>query len=482
MPKNKKTDTSVNNREFAVITYCFIGLFLCMMGYFTYFQFVKSEDFINNSYNMRQETFSTTILRGKIISADGETLAQTQAAADGKETRTYPYGSLFSHIVGYSTEKYGRSGIESWANLNLLRSHVFFLEKAMDRLTDKKSIGDDVVTTLDVKLQRIAYEALGSYQGAVAVLEPATGKILAMASKPDFDPNTISNDWETVVADENKASVLLNRVSQGLYPPGSTFKIITALEFMRENPVSYTNYEYECQGSIQKGEGSLGCFGGRAHGAVDLTRSFAESCNTSFANIGLSFDEDHFADTCKGLLFDAALPVEKMETVKSSFALRSGALDSEVMETAIGQGKTLMTPLHMLMLTAAIANDGTLMKPYVVDYTKTHEGQKVKEYEPVAYGQLFEKKEAEALQGFMKEVVENGTGSALKGAGYEAYGKTGSAEYGANKGDSHAWFVGYAHKAGKEDIAVVVLMEGAGSGGTYAAPAAKRIFDFYYGG
>ena len=115
-------------------------------------------------------------------------------------------------------------------------------------------------------------------------------------------------------------------------------------------------------------------------------------------------------------------------------------------------------------------------------YTKTHEGQKVKEYEPVAYGQLFEKKEAEVLQGFMKEVVENGTGSALKGAGYEAYGKTGSAEYGANKGDSHAWFVGYAHKAGKEDIAVVVLMEGAGSGGTYAAPAAKRIFDFYYGG
>ena len=172
-------------------------------------------------------------------------------------------------------------------------------------------------------------------------------------------------------------------ISQGLYPPGSTFKIITALEFLRENPKSYANYQYVCRGEMQKGSGRLRCFGGEVHGTVDLARSFAVSCNTSFANIGLSLDAEHFADTCKSLLFQTALPAEKIETVKSSFALKPGASDSEVMETAIGQGKTLMTPLHLLMLTAAIANDGVLMRPYVVEETKTYDGKTVKDRKSV---------------------------------------------------------------------------------------------------
>ncbi len=481
MDRKEKSKANTDNREFAVIAYCFIGLFLCIMGYFAYFEIVKSEDFINNSYNTRQEAFAETVVRGKILSADKEVLAETQTDAEGNETRVYPYGNLFSHIVGYFTQDHGRAGIEAWANFNLLRSNVFFLEKALDRLSGRKSVGDNVVTTLDCSLQRAAYEALGSYNGAIAVMEPATGKILAMVSKPDFNPNTISQDWEWIVTDENTESVLLNRASQGLYPPGSTFKIVTALEFLRENPGSYQNYVYDCVGSMQKEDGRLSCFAGEVHGSVDLERSFVKSCNTSFANIGLSLDAEHFADTCESLLFNSALPVEKLETTKSSFVLNSGSAESEVMETAIGQGRTLVTPLHMLLIASAVANDGVLMKPYVVDFTQTYEGGIVKTYDPSVYGELLSEKEAGILQGYMKAVVEDGTGSRLKGMNYQAYGKTGSAEYGTTKGDSHAWFVGYAHRDGKEDIAVAVIVEEAGVGSTYAVPAAKQIFDLYFG-
>ena len=271
-----KKQNSVNNREFAVITYCFIGLFLCTMGYFVYFQVAKSEDFINNPYNSRQENFEKSVVRGKILSAGGEILAETKTDGEGNETRVYPYENLFSHIVGYSTKDHGRAGVESWANFNLLRSNAFFLEKTMDKVTDEKSIGDNVVTTLDYSLQNAAYQALGAYNGAIAVMEPATGKILAMVSKPDFDPNTIQENWDRIVADENSESVLLNRASQGLYPPGSTFKVVTALEFIRQNPDSYPDYTYVCNGSIKENNSKLSCFSGEVHGSVDLRRSFVK--------------------------------------------------------------------------------------------------------------------------------------------------------------------------------------------------------------
>ena len=475
-----KKQNSVNNREFAVITYCFIGLFLCTMGYFVYFQVAKSEDFINNPYNSRQENFEKSVVRGKILSAGGEILAETKTDGEGNETRVYPYENLFSHIVGYSTKDHGRAGVESWANFNLLRSNAFFLEKTMVNVTDAKSIGDNGVTTLDYSLQNAAYQALGAYNGAIAVMEPATGKILAMVSKPDFDPNTIQENWDRIVADENSESVLLNRASQGLYPPGSTFKVVTALEFIRQNPDSYPDYTYACNGSIKENNSKLSCFSGEVHGSVDLRRSFVKSCNTSFANIGLSLNGDAFAETCDGLLFNTALPVEKLDTSKSSFVLNGASSTSEVMETSIGQGKTLVTPLHMLMLTASIANRGVLMRPYVIDSTQNHEGGAVKTYSPEPYGPLFSEEEADILKDYMKETVTGGTASKLSGMSYEAYGKTGSAEFGTNKGDSHAWFIGYAHREDKEDIAIAVIMERAGIGSAYAVPAAKNVFDAYY--
>src|SRR5690606_661544 len=152
-----------------------------------------------------------------------------------------------------------------------------------------KSPGDHIITTLNTQLQQTAYEALGNYRGAVVVMEPSTGKILAMVSKPSYDPNTIDEDWEKLVEDEEEESPLLNRAAQGLYPPGSTLKILTALAYMRQNP-SYESYEYDCDGSIEENGMVIHDYSRKGHGKIDLQLSLAKSCNTSFASIGRSLD------------------------------------------------------------------------------------------------------------------------------------------------------------------------------------------------
>ena len=190
---------AVQNREFGVITYLFLGLFLLMMAYLVYFQVFRSEDFINSPYNKRQDTFGEHVVRGEIRSADGVTLAETVVGEDGSEMRYYPYGAMFAHAVGYDVN--GKAGIESFANFNLLRSHAFFLEQILNGFQEEKNPGDHVVTTLDYRLQEAAYQALGGNQGAVIAMEPSTGKILAMVSKPDFNPNTIAQDWDAIVSD-----------------------------------------------------------------------------------------------------------------------------------------------------------------------------------------------------------------------------------------------------------------------------------------
>lgn len=473
----KKLKNSTRNREFAVIAYSFLAIFIATMGYFAYFQTVKSEDFINSAYNARQDSFSSSVIRGKILGAEGEVLAETQVDEDGKETRNYPYGREFAHVVGYSTN--GKLGIESQANFNLLRSNTFFLQRMVNEITNKKNVGDNVYTTLNVDLQETAYEALGDREGAVVVMEPSTGRILVMVSKPDFDPNKIATDWESISGDE-ESSVLVNRATQGLYPPGSTFKIFTTLEYMKENP-NYEDYSFQCRGTLTIEDSVIHCFGNEVHGSENLEESFTNSCNTSFSNIGVSLDKTSYRKLCESLLFNQSLP-GPFETKNSSFVLDKNSTTMQTMQTAIGQGETLVSPYHMLLVVSAIANDGVLMNPYVVDHTENADGTVVKEYENSEYGKLLSKSQAQIMQEYMKQVVNDGTASALKGQSYTAAGKTGSAEINSNR-DSHAWFVGYASKedSGKPDIAIAVIVEGAGTGGKYAAPVAKQVFDTYYG-
>ena len=233
------------------VTWLFTILFLGMIGYITYYSMTHQQELINNSYNGRQQILLAKNRRGTIYSADGDVLARTVENESGEEIREYPYGNLFSHVVGYAVN--GRMGVEAQANYYLINSNAPLSEKASLDVNEAKYPGDDVYTTLNVNLQQVASKALGVYRGAIVVTEPSTGKILAMVSKPDFDPGTVEQSWDELREDSEKG-VLLNRATQGLYPPGSTFKIITALEYIRENPKTYNNYSYNCTGAITKGE------------------------------------------------------------------------------------------------------------------------------------------------------------------------------------------------------------------------------------
>lgn len=459
-----------------MIAYFFLAIFIATMGYFAYFQTAKSEDFINSAYNARQDSFSGSVVRGKILAAGGEVLAETVVDDDGTETRNYPYGREFAHVVGYPT--HGKLGVELQANFNLLRSNTFFLERMVNEITNQKNIGDNVYTTLNVELQEAAYQALGDQDGAVIVMEPSTGRILAMVSKPDFDPNSIDSDWDSI-AEEEDNSVLVNRATQGLYPPGSTFKILTTLEYMNENR-NYENYNFTCKGTLSIEDSVIHCYGNEVHGAEDLKESFTHSCNTSYSNIGVGLNKTSYREFCESLLFNKTLPGD-IAAKKSSFTLDKNSTTMQTMQTAIGQGETLVSPYHMLLIVSSIANDGVLMTPYLIDHTENEAGTTVKQYEQTEYGKLLSKSQAQIMQDYMKSVVTDGTARVLKGQSYTVAGKTGSAEINSNR-DSHAWFVGYASKedSQKPDIAIAVIAEEAGTGGKVAAPIAKKVFDSYY--
>ena len=447
-----------------------------MMTYTCHYAITHQQELINNSYNGRQEIFAAQNTRGSIFAAGGQVLAETQTDADGNERRVYPYDNLFAHAVGYATN--GRFGVEAAANYYLINSNAKLSDKVASDVAGSKYPGDSVVTTLDVGLQEVAAKSLGVYKGAIIVSEPSTGRILAMVSKPDFNPNEIDTLWDGLIQDK-ESTVLLNRVTQGLYPPGSTFKIVTALEYIRENPDSYGQYSYQCNGRYSSGQDTINCYHGSVHGHEDFTRSFAKSCNASFANIGMKLDRTRWGQTLDGLLFNQELPVSFAYN-KSKLVVNADTSDSDILQASIGQGTTQITPLHLNMITCAIANGGTVMKPYLVDHVKNNEGTVIKQFSPDSYKELLTQTEAAVLTELMTAVVESGTGTKLAGLTYTAAGKTGSAEYNNVKTDSHAWFTGFA-PAQEPEVCVTIIIEGAGSGGDYAVPIAKRIFDEYFG-
>lgn len=473
-PKTKRKQVG-NQLEIRLTSGFFVLLFMGMILYLAHFVATSEQDMINNSYNSRQEILLSRNYRGSIFSRDGELLAETILDEAQNENRNYPYKNLFSHIVGYSTQ--GRMGVEALANYYLINTNTSISNKVANDMAELKNPGDNVYTTLDVQIQQVADEQLNIYRGAIVVTEVATGKILAMVSHPNFDPNEISDIWDDLLQSDS-SSILVNRATQGLYPPGSTFKIITALEYIRENPNSYKNYTYNCNGSYRNGDSKISCYHGSNHGSVNLERSFAKSCNSSFANIGMGLDRAAFQKTLKDLMFNQDLPLTLLYAESSAIVSDDLSTD-DMMQTSIGQGKTQITPMHLNMITCAIANDGILMKPYVIDHIENDTGNIVKNFKPSSYGRLITSEESDILTGLMTEVVQTGTATKLKDLSYTVAGKTGSAEYNNVKGDSHAWFTGFAPVENPE-VCVTIIVEGAGSGGDYAVPIARRIFDTYF--
>ncbi len=442
-------------------------IFISLIGYVIYFNAAKSETFINSPYNTRQDTFSDRVIRGQILSSDGEILAKTDVYEDGTEDRIYPYANIFAHVIGYDTN--GKSGLESEANFQLLSSHAFFLEQMKNEFRGEKNMGDTVISTLNANLQSTAYYALGDRRGAVVAIEPSTGKILAMVSKPDFDPNTLAENWEWLVSDETNSS-LLNRATMGQYPPGSTFKIVTALDYFRKKG-SFEGYSYLCQGSITVDDHTIQCYNGNVHGQEDFYSAFASSCNCAFADMGIDLGGSSLRKTSEDLLFNKTLPLE--DSRRSTFSLDKSSVTPLIMQTSIGQGNTLVSPIHMALITSAIANGGVLMKPYLIDEVVNNTGEAVSRTEAVSYKRLMSTNEANLLGKLMKGVVDYGTASALSGRGYTAAGKTGSAEF-DEKGSSHSWFVGYSN-IDDPDMVVAVIVENGGTGSEAAVPIAGQL-------
>ena len=463
------------NLPILITAVLFSLVFAGMIGNLAWFVEKDSYDAINSIYNPRDEILAQQNVRGSIVTEQGDILAYTEVQGEN-ERRVYPYNVLFAHVVGYSTN--GGMGIEKVANMSLLQSNSSITDKVDNDINNSKDTGDTVVSTLNVRMQEVAFKSLGAFKGAIIVTEVETGKILAMVSKPDFDPNNIAGEWEDIINDD-ESSVLLNRVTHGQYPPGSTFKIIDALEFYRQYPGEVDSYYYQCNGSLRYDNRKITCYHGTSHGGVDLGRSFAKSCNCSFANIGLKLDRETMSETLKELMFGQDIPGPFNSANSSIVNISADTDDSEMVQISIGQGTALMTPLHLNMITCAIANEGKVMTPMVISRIESTSGATVKEYSPKVYDTLMTADEAAFLTELMTGVIENGTGDFLTAADYTSAGKTGSAEFGTSKGDSHAWFTGFA-PAEDPKVCVTIIVEEAGTGGDYAVPIAKRLFDVYF--
>ena len=466
------------NREMAVVTYVFLALFLIMSAYIVFFVVHDSENVLNNPYNKRQDLLAKRVKKGSILSDTGKVLAETETDDEGNEKRVYPYGGLFAHTVGRTS--HGRTGLESTEGYTMLTSGINPLFGVANEIRGIKNPGNRVVTTLNVNLSQIADQALGSQKGAVVAIEPETGKILAMVSKPTYDPNNLTDaKWNKLTADSNDDSALYNRATQGLYPPGSTFKLYTALEYKRENE-TYNQFSYRCKGSVGTGSDKIRCYGGEVHGSLNLTTAIAESCNTAFCQIGAALDGNKWHSLCESLYYNRTMPLDNLEQRSSRFTITEKSSLGEVRQAAIGQGETLVSPLQNSFLVCAAVNGGKLMKPYLVDCIEDYQGNVLESFQPIEVGTPLTEEEAETLKKWMRAVVKSGTATALYPGSYKAGGKTGSAEFQNSSKDSHAWFVGYAEK-GKKKIVVSIVVEAAGTGSAYAVPIARKIFDAWLG-
>ncbi len=460
----------------------FITIFSLLIGYMIYFTIFKQDEMSVHSQNTRLNTLESEVVRGKIYDAtvdDEIILAET----DEDGNRVYPYGSLYAHVVGYS--KYGKTGIEALANGELLYPNYSFLSILKRAFFNEKFEGRDVITTLEHTYQSKIADAMQGKKGAVVVLEATTGKIKAMYSSPTFNPNKIESNWEDLNTDEEN-SPLLNRATRGLYPPGSIFKVITTLAYMRqEEALQNTDIEnidldftHDCKGSISGDDFTIKCYKGTVHGKVDLSTAFAKSCNTYFVALGEKVGQSYLKAAAEALGFNQSLEIDFGYSM-SQFNLQSADSEFEKAATAIGQGRTLTSPLHMAMIASAIINDGVSMKPYLIQYAKKQNGQIEAQQMPKKLGALLTEDEAYKLQSLMEGVLDFGTAVTLPEKGLVVGGKTGTAQNETNL--DHSWFMGYAYDPDDENkvpIAFAVVVEGGGVG-AQALGVSNSILEAY---
>lgn len=443
-------------------------MFLSLITYLLYFNMFKSEELATNPYNMRQWENELDIKRGNIYDRNGTLLAESvMDEQSGVHLRRYPYRNLYSHIIGYTSSVYGKTQLEKKYDRQLLAKDGISLS------FESIKKGYDLRLTLDHNLQSYAHDQLSGKNGAIVALDPNTGEMLACVSYPDFDPTSevLESEWNNIV--ETESSPLLARATQGLYPPGSTYKIVTAAAAY-ENDLE--NEEFNDTGKFEEKGITVENYGKQAHGKIDLPRAFAVSSNFAFCTLGYEMGPDVMLEISERFGINKPLTDFDIETSTSLINGRS-LNDADAALIAMGQGKLLTTPLQMAMITSAVANDGVMMKPYIVSKVTSSSGVAVETHSPQVLYRPIEAGCANYVQGLMEEVVESGSGTSAQISGIKVAGKTGTSEN--EKEKDHAWFVGYA-PADNPQIAVAVILENDGSsGGTAAAPIARNVIKKY---
>jgi peptidoglycan glycosyltransferase len=417
-----------------------------------------------NQYNPRHAQIA--VGRGSILASDGTPLAVTR-----REKRIYPQGTLVAQAVGYASSRYGTAGLEDTFD-RALTAHT----DAVDPVTQLRQIfagkqgaprGADIVTTLDLTVQKALVARLSQHaRAAGVVLDPRTGAVLAIASVPSYDPNTLDAHWSSLAHDP--ASPLLDRSTGGLYPPGSTFKIVTAADALDAGVVTPQS-TFSDAGGFTVGNFTVHNDEEEVTGTQDLAGAFALSSNVDFAQIALKIGVDTWYQYAQkwglGQAVEFDLPV-----TRDRLPLKKDVYAGILAQLGFGQASLLVTPMRMALVGATIADDGTTPRPYLV--RRIAGAQTGIATRPETLTQPISADTAHVVRDLMIQVVKRGTGTSAQLPGVTVAGKTGTATN--PHGRSHAWFVAFAPAAAPR-VAVAIVVENVGYGGTYAAPIAREV-------
>ncbi|MFJ9099117.1 peptidoglycan D,D-transpeptidase FtsI family protein [Streptomyces sp. NPDC102405] len=473
----------------------FCGLLvLALLVRDNWLQYVKADSLREDTNNRRVLIARYATPRGDII-VDGKAItghAET-TSGDFKYKRTYKDGAMWAPVTGFVSQSYGATQLESIEDgiLTGTDDRLFF-RNTLDMLTGKPKEGGNVVTTLSAAAQKAAYNGLKKQggKGAVAAIEPSTGKILALASYPSYDPSTIAGGsdadaeaWKKLDKKNNPDDPSLNRALREVYPPGSTFKVVTAAAALEnglyktadektDSPLPWTMTGTRTQ---LKNEGNIPCKNATLRVALQY------SCNTVFGKIGADLGNDKMLEEAKKFGFTE----EQFTPVRSSAPVFSDDMNpSQTALSSIGQYNTAATPLQMAMVASAVANNGTLMKPYMVDSLQAPNVDTLEKTEPEKMSEPLSAENAQILQSMMETVVKEGTGTTAQIDGVTVGGKTGTAQHGENNSKNpYAWFISYAKVGDSAPVAVAVVVQDDNavreniSGSGLAAPIAKSVME-----
>lgn len=456
-----------------IVILCTVGfLFLTLVGYLTYIEVFSKDKFINNSFNQRQWKMEEDTLRGKIVDRDGVILAKSSMNNDGKsQVREYPFNKLYTHVIGYTSKIYGKSQIELAYNKQLAGlTDLSGLSGITEQISGNKE-GDTVTLTISNKLQNVASKMMQGRNGAVVAIQPKTGEILCMLSNPSFSPDSesLQNKWSDLTDDET--SPFVARATNGLYAPGSIFKTIVLCAALDNNLEDYKiidNGEYTVGNKTFKNSGE------RSYGNISLEQAYSVSSNVGFMQVGENLGQDIVKEYMKKFKIGEKIPFE-LSVAKSRFNYNEKIGKADFAQLCIGQGKLLVTPLQMALMTATIANNGIMQKPFIVNKVTNSLGITVESTRPQIFDRVISSATAAKVAQYMTTVVESGTGYNARVNGVKVAGKTGTAEN-EFEGKEHTWFVGFA-PADDPTIAIAVLCEYSGNtGGADGAPIAAAVF------